>query len=117
MLTQHATRYLLRTRRPPTPVDEGVDRTSIDVEHVCDTQTTRRGDAWRVANRHDLDKMLQFGDASLRLNPGRAPSSPRASFFSFSRAMRSFSCTVITQRRAKGPNSVLRAEMASVPGI
>ena len=74
----------LRTRRPPTPVDEDVDRTSIDVEHVCDTRTTRRGDAWRVAKRHDVDKMLQFEDASLRLNPGRAPSSPRASFFSFS---------------------------------
>ena len=92
----------LRTRRPPTPVDEDVDRTSIDVEHVCDTRTTRRGDAWRVAKRHDVDKMLQFGDASLRLNPGRATSSPRALFVSFSRAMRSFSCASIAQRRREG---------------
>ena len=59
-------------------MDEDVDRTSIDVGRVFDTRTTRRHDAWRVTNRHDLDKMLQFGDASLRLNPGRAPLSPRA---------------------------------------
>ena len=35
----------LRTRRPPTPVDEDVDRTSIDVGHVFDTRTMRRHDA------------------------------------------------------------------------
>jgi len=63
--------HALRTRRPPTPAGEDVDRASIDVERVCDTRTTRRGDAWRVAKRHDVDKMLQFGDASLRLNPAR----------------------------------------------
>ena len=70
----------LRTRRPPIPVDEDVDRTSIDVGHVFDTRTTRRHDAWRVANRHDLDNgPIWRRFTSLRLNPGRAPSSPRAS--------------------------------------
>jgi len=109
--------HALRTRRPPTPVDEDVDRTSIDVKHVCDTRTTRRGDAWRVAKRHDVDKMLQFGDALLRLNPGRAPSSPRASILLvFTRDVFVF-VRIIAQRRAKGPNSVLRVEMARVPGI
>ena len=94
--------HALRTRRPPTPVDEDVDRTSIDVGHVFDTRTMRRGDAWRVAKRHDLDKMLQFGDASLRLNPGRAPSSVPVFTSRFHARCVRFSCAIIAQRRREG---------------
>ena len=92
----------LTTRRPPTPVDEDVDRTSIDVGHVFDTRMTLRHDAWRVANRHDLDKMFQFGDASTWSKPRSRPLVPRASFVSFSRATRSFSCAITAQWRREG---------------
>ena len=69
-----------------------------------------------MANKHDVDKMLQFGDASLRLNPGRAPSSPLHSSRFHARCVFVF-VRIIAQRRAKGPNSVLRVEMARVLGI
>ena len=62
--------------------------------------------------------MLQVGYASLRLNPGRAPSSPRALHSSRFHA-RCVRVRAPSSRKgaAKGPNSVLRAEMAFVPGI
>ena len=94
-------------------MDEDVDRTSIDVEHVCDTRTTRRGDAWRVANRHDLDNppiWRRFASSKPRSRP-LVPAR-------FILLVFTHDAFVFTRKgAAKGPNSVLRAEMARVPGI